>query len=307
MAVIASKEAGAVALDPLGKAVAGAVAAVIANTLVYPIDLAKTRLQTQPEEIENHKKLKSTSDVLRKVYAKGGFFALYNGLLGSLAGTVSTNFAYFYWYSFIRSLYITKRSKGKPLSTAVELLLGAVAAAVAQMFTIPVSVITTRQQSTDQSFFECLKEINEEDGIRGLWRGLKASLILVVNPSITYGASSRLQAAFFGDKQHLSLQENFMLGAVSKSMATVCTQPLIVAKAMQQSSKRFTSFLDALAYLAKAGGIRALFKGVKPQLGKGFLVQGLLLAFKDKVESYLILLLLAFNKRHGAKAALRTL
>lgn len=108
------------------------------------------------------------------------------------------------------------------LSTAIELLLGALAGGLAQIFTIPVSVIATRQQlaggSTDstpqpsqstsassaarsvakvadlndpESFLGVAKDIMKKDGITGFWRGLKPSLVLTVNPAITYGVYER--------------------------------------------------------------------------------------------------------------------
>ena len=54
------------------------------------------------------------------------------------------------------------------------------------------------------------KEIVEgEDGVSGLWRGLKASLVLTVNPAITYGAYQRLHQIVFPTKEHLRPHEAF--------------------------------------------------------------------------------------------------
>lgn len=77
-----------------------------------------------------------------------------------------------------------------PLNTLTELALGALSAAFAQLFTIPVSVIATRQQLADGvkgglSFLETVREVVREDGVTGLWRGLKPSLVLTVNPAIS--------------------------------------------------------------------------------------------------------------------------
>jgi len=73
----------------------------------------------------------------------------------------------------------------------MELLLGAVAGALAQLFTIPISVVATRQQleidHNGQSLSETVVDILKDDGITGLWRGLKPSLVLTINPAITYG------------------------------------------------------------------------------------------------------------------------
>lgn len=91
------------------------------------------------------------------------------------------------------------------------------------MFTIPVAVVSqpygpytllsltslklsirvqiaTRQQLAQpsdgpaRSLLEVAREIVDEDGPSGLWRGLRPGLVLTVNPALTYGLSSRYVA-----------------------------------------------------------------------------------------------------------------
>jgi hypothetical protein len=156
----------------------------------------------------------STWDAVSKIASAEGVAGLYAGMAGSLAGVASTNFAYFYWYSIVRNVYFRYNKTTTQPSTVVELSLGAVAGALAQLFTIPVAVITTRQQTQKavdrKGFFETAREVVEsEDGVSGLWRGLKASLVLVVNPAITYGAYERLKDIIFPGKTNLKPWEAF--------------------------------------------------------------------------------------------------
>jgi hypothetical protein len=135
-------------------------------------------------------------------------------MFGSLVGVASTNFAYFYWYTFVRSMYLSYQTVSASPSTAVELSLGAVAGALAQLFTIPVAVVTTRQQTMSKHerkgmIATGMDVVNSEDGWTGLWRGLKASLVLVVNPSITYGAYQRLREVFYPGRTALKPHEAF--------------------------------------------------------------------------------------------------
>lgn len=155
--------------------------------------------------------------------ADEGIEGLYSGIHGSLIGVASTNFAYFYWYSLVRRLYISYRFLPKTPNTATELSLGAVAGAIAQIFTIPVSVVTTRQQTQSKGekkgLFDTGREVAEsEDGWAGLWRGLKASLVLVVNPAITYGAYERLRELLFVGKKNLRPWEAFRKTVYIKNM-----------------------------------------------------------------------------------------
>jgi hypothetical protein len=188
--------------------------------LTYLSKRVKTRLQVQVkhkgdtpiEGTEPH--YTSTWDAITKIMAEDGITGLYAGIHGSLLGVASTNFAYFYWYSTVRSLYFKSQKVPAPPSTLVELALGAIAGAFAQICTIPVAVITTRQQTQNKherkGFFETGREvIASEDGISGLWRGLKASLVLVVNPSITYGAYERLKTRMYPGKTRLTAGEAF--------------------------------------------------------------------------------------------------
>jgi hypothetical protein len=156
----------------------------------------------------------STWDAISRIVADEGLKGLYTGMNGSLIGVASTNFAYFYWYSIVRSLYMRSPKATQHPSTLIELALGAIAGAVAQLCTIPVAVVTTRQQTQPKGekkgMLDTAREVIEgEDGVSGLWRGLKASLVLVVNPAITYGAYERLKDTLFPGRSNLRPWEAF--------------------------------------------------------------------------------------------------
>lgn len=115
----------------------------------------------------------------------------------------------------------TNCQTGRPLRT--ELTLGAIAAALGQVFTIPVSVIATRQQLAKKrlSFKRAIQHILRDDGITGLWRGLRPSLVLCINPAITYGMFERLKTLFIKPGVKMTPFKAFLLGAMSKTLATV--------------------------------------------------------------------------------------
>lgn len=217
MAVLSKNE-----VPPWGLALAGTTGAVAANALVYPLDMIKTRLQTQVKQQpgqESHeggaKQYDGTLHAIKAIVEDEGIGGLYSGCISSLISVGSTNYMYFFWYSVVRDVYFQKIQKSdKNPSTAMEFALGALAGAFAQLFTIPVAVVTTRQQTQERgqkkNMFATGKEIIEgEDGVSGLWRGLKASLVLTVNPAITYGAYQRLHQIIFPTKEHLRPHEAF--------------------------------------------------------------------------------------------------
>lgn len=138
------------------------------------------------------------------------------------------------------TLKLPPGSKPPALSTAAELSLGAAAGALSQIFTIPVSVIATRQQvgrsiresslssqdegQVDESFLAVAREIIREDGVTGLWLGIKPGMVLTVNPAITYGVYERLKSLLLlasSANSKLAPGTSFLLGAFSKTLATI--------------------------------------------------------------------------------------
>ncbi|CAK9435927.1 uncharacterized protein LODBEIA_P05440 [Lodderomyces beijingensis] len=352
-------------LSPIEKAASGALASAIANTLVYPLDLSKVIIQTQvkkhhkkpatsqgalpsPPQSETSDfedsilrespkdsktgelKYKNTVDVLRKIYQKKGILGWYHGLLSTVVGTAAQNFSYFYWYTIVKKVYanLYKHVPNHKANTITELFLGAVAAAISQCFTMPIGVITTQQQTDKhhKNLLQLAKEIYDQDGVTGFWRGLRVSLVLCINPSITYGSYERLKQAIYGNKEFLGPLESFSLGVLAKSLATIVTQPLIVSKAMIQKKGKskskdgegaekaksehdedddeddikFDHFTDALAHLWHTEQFRGLYKGIAPQLLKGVFVQGLLFMFKDQIDMLFLFLLSLIKRRAGA-------
>lgn len=76
---------------------------------------------------------------------------------------------------------------------------------------------------------------------------------------------------------------------MSKALATIVTQPLIVAKVGLQSKppparlgKPFKSFIEVMQFVVENEGPLGLFKGIGPQILKGLLVQGILMMTKER-------------------------
>ncbi len=78
---------------------------------------------------------------------------------------------------------------------------------------------------------------------------------------------------------------------MSKTLATIATQPLIVAKVGLQSKpppqrqgKHFKGFVEVMQFIVKHEGLLGLFKGIGPQILKGLLVQGILMMTKERYD-----------------------
>jgi len=345
---------------------------------LYLVSLsAKTRIQAATADAngKDGRKPPGMLRVLLRILKKEGIAGLYRGFTATMLNTFSMQYAYFFFYSFVRTSYIRHLkaqlppgTKAPPLSTAAELILGAVAGALAQIFTIPVSVIATRQQigpspdrlrngkpraalacaappaeksadieqgpapaekAYDDSFFGVAREIVEEEGVTGLWLGLKPGLVLTVNPAITYGMYERVksvlllaQEAAGGEGAKLSPGMSFVVGALSKTLATVVTYPYIMAKvriqartadaeeaveeheippkphAYHHAHSKHVGALTILARIWRKQGFVGWYQGMSAQITKAVLSQALLFMSKDQFEHWaLAIMVLLYRLR----------
>ncbi|KAI5451603.1 hypothetical protein NCC49_001587 [Naganishia albida] len=243
------------ALTPFGNALAGALGGVASNTLVYPLDTVKTRIQAAHDEESGLTKQQKHGvlALLLRIWHKEGLTGFFKGFSANMINTFSMQFAYFFFHSWLRDWTLKRlsRNAAKPiiqLSTSLELILGALAGAFAQIFTIPVAVIATRQQLhtsghgvKSPGLFDTAREIMAEDGVTGLWTGLKPGLVLTANPAITYGVFERVKGILIaaqvaaGAEGRLTPGRSFLIGVLSKTLATVVTYPYIFAKVRLQA------------------------------------------------------------------------
>jgi len=329
-------------LSPFGYALAGALGGVFSNAIVYPLDTVKTRIQAATSSDGTTKP--TIMSLLVTILKNEGIGGYYKGFGANMLNTFSTQYAYFFFYSFIRGAYIRRRSAGLPPgakppspSTVAELILGAVAGALAQIFTIPVAVIATRQQVSTakpltaedkalgirrkgNGFLEVAQDIVREDGVGGLWLGIKPGLILTVNPAITYGLFERVKSiVLFSEPAgaKMSPLQSFTVGALSKSLATVVTYPYIMAKVRVQArganesdetdslekgkprtkkAPKYSGSLDVLRKVLKQDGFIGWYRGMNAQISKAVLSQALLFMSKDQFERYALVIMILWSK-----------
>ncbi|KAK4870957.1 hypothetical protein LT330_000194 [Penicillium expansum] len=335
------------ALPALGNATAGAVGAAISNVVVYPLNVIVARLQTQKEkdsdsseksdEDENaDENYTSVVDAARKIYAQQGIAGFYPGLAQDTWKTVADSFLFFLAYSAIRQKRIVAhvgveraaKSKNIVLPILDELAVGVLAGSFAKLFTTPLSNIVARKQTSaarkggnakNLSTSDIAARIRAEKGILGFWSGYSATLILTLNPSLTFFLNEFLKRTLLPrskrDKPPAAL--TFLLAALSKVAASSITYPFSLAKTRAQvmssdsksksgtAEKARSSLLASLtpeilsnvAAIARTDGIIGLYAGLHGEVLKGFFSHGFTMLAKDAVyafivKSYYLLLLL---------------
>ncbi|KAI8617496.1 mitochondrial carrier domain-containing protein [Chytriomyces sp. MP71] len=320
-------------LSLVGEALTGSLSAVAANAVVFPLDVVAARLQVQSKALAALKQRDASGgegkdraytsqlDALVRIAREEGIAnGLFAGMAVSLTQTAASAFLYFLFYAFVRRAYVRVLDRragkiGMRPSTTAELTLGAIAGALSRAVTNPISVISTRLQTAASSTtaISVVKDVVDSDGILGLWRGFPASLILTVNPSITYGLFERVKGLILAHrakhigttvaKVALGPTETFLVGAFTKALATIVTYPYILAKIrmqwrppksqneeksqisaeskMLQDAVNYKSAQDVLVKVFQTEGLIGWYAGLNAQLLKAVLCQGILFLTKD--------------------------
>ncbi|KAJ4958689.1 hypothetical protein NE237_025800 [Protea cynaroides] len=151
---------------------------------------------------------------------------------------------------------------------------------------------------------QAVKEVYSEAGIKGFWKGLIPTLVMVCNPSIQFmiyeSLLKHLRAKRAATKQGstvVSALEVFLVGALAKLGATLATYPLLVVKSRLQAkqeigggniSLQYTGALDAIIKMIRYEGLPCFYKGMSTKIVQSVLAASVLFMIKEElVKVYL--------------------
>lgn len=305
------------ALNALGHAVSGSVGTAISTATLYPLDLVTTRLKAQGQLKDSSARYDGVIAAFKGITSReGGIGALYSGLGEDVAKSVVDSFLFFGFYNYLRP----RHRRPKILE---ELAVGAVAGACARALTTPISNVVTRKQmsSGQQTLLEMLAAIRKQSGLLGLWSGYSATLVLTLNPSITFFVNRRLAERIIPaleDEDIPVAWVAFLIAAWSKATATAITYPFQKGKTRLQMASistdkersdeesgvqaqkesvslrnKVAKFLDqtifgVILHIIKKEGLRALYAGVQGELLKSFFSHGLTMLSKGVAHRLVI-------------------
>ncbi|XP_074592823.1 peroxisomal adenine nucleotide carrier 1-like [Curcuma longa] len=299
--------------ESLTEATSGAVGALVSTTALYPLDTCKTKFQA---EVRSHGqgKYRNLSDVLWEAISKRQYKSLYQGLGTKNLQSFISQFVYFYSYSYLKRFHL-KQSGAKSVGTTANLVVAAAAGVCTVLVTQPLDTASSRMQTSAFGKSKGLWETLSEGYWIEAYDGLGISLLLTANPAIQYTVFDQLKQRVLRRQSNKVATENtksspaslsafsaFLLGAISKSVATVLTYPAIRCKVMIQSadtedgSNKPRTMMGALSSIWKNEGIPGFFKGLNAQILKTVLSSALLLMIKEKISKFTWISMLALKR-----------
>ncbi|KAI9286397.1 mitochondrial carrier domain-containing protein [Umbelopsis sp. AD052] len=271
--------------------------ALMTSLLVTPLDVVKTRLQSQEKcatgSIHFHhksaeigsKQLNGTLDGLYKIMRYEGVPSLWRGLSPALAMSIPATIIYFVGYDAVRDTTRQQVGESSLLYQYSPLWAGGVARTFAAFFISPIELFRTRMQSVEgmkgfRSVFNGVQAMVHQHGTRSLWRGLVPTMWRDVPFSALYwmsyeksrsilSANAALHQGASPEDAWREFKLSFASGAISGMVAAILTTPFDVVKTrLQVSSREERRMLFSIKEIYHLEGVRGLFRGCIPRLAK---------------------------------------
>ncbi|XP_073438015.1 mitochondrial glutathione transporter SLC25A40 isoform X1 [Dendrobates tinctorius] len=165
--------------------IAGATARLGSATLISPLELIRTNMQSRPLSY------KELTSCIRTSVANEGWLSLWKGWGPTILRDVPFSAMYWYNYELGRKLLCQRYNKTEPTLT-ICFASGAISGSFAAIVTLPFDVVKTRRQievgelevlesaqKRSTSTWKIMHTIISENGFRGLFAGLSPRLIKV--------------------------------------------------------------------------------------------------------------------------------
>ena len=303
-------------------AVAGALGGCVATVITYPL-LAKS---ARAANARRRGAANATSQSIPEAGSSKGQASLnrslqslaqsYTGLSASLFGTTVSQGVYFYFYSLLRSFFVSRRAGAEAPSVVESLGIASLAGMANVLLTNPIWVVATRLQTLSGSNpspegaeapgvgtsrsprrrsrarsavsnLQVIKSVYADYGIPGFWNGCGASLIMVVNPTIQYAIYEWLMARTQRrNRRAPSSLHVFFCSSVAKAGATLLTYPMLTIKTRMMSARRdqqYSGVGDAVRSIYRREGMQGYYQGIETKILQSILGASVLLMIKEKI------------------------
>nr|KAF6311200.1 solute carrier family 25 member 26 [Myotis myotis] len=209
--------------------VAGGVAGVSVDLILFPLDTIKTRLQS-PQGFNK----------------AGGFHGIYAGVPSAAIGSFPNAAAFFITYDYVK--WFLRTDSSSHLMPVKHMLAASAGEVVACLIRVPSEVVKQRAQvSASSRTFQIFSNILYQEGIPGLYRGYKSTVLREIPFSLVqFPLWESLKALWSWRQDHVvESWQSAVCGAFAGGFAAVVTTPLDVAK---------TRIMLAKARSSTAGG-----------------------------------------------------
>jgi len=262
------------------------------DTLLFPFELVKTRLQVQGQTNISHScpQYLGTNDAISKIYKQEGLKGFSKGLAPALVVSIPTQILYFGGYEYSRYC-LSKLIGGNHKSDAQDFLIEAAAGGIAEIISgtvwVPGDLVSQRLmiQGPDKKahlyngLADACRKILKTEGFSGLYVGFAASMCTHIPFSaVTWAVYEQSRRYMYrggsadnadADGSHAV---NAVAGLIGGAVGGAVSTPFDVVRVRQQAegarpdARQYRGLRSALAEVVRQHGWRGLMRGVVPRM-----------------------------------------
>ncbi|KAJ0412619.1 hypothetical protein ATCC90586_006986 [Pythium insidiosum] len=305
---------------------AGGIAGSVGKTVTAPLSRLTILFQVHSMVSTRHTDKYSSSLVgaFRKVLSNEGFFALWKGNGASVLHRFPYSAVNFFTFELVKTSVIARNHPSFTENSWTTMFLsGAMAGATATIACYPIDLIRTRlatQIDTNiryHGIVHAARRIRAEEGFRGLYRGLGATLMVTVpNLAINFTLYEALKAhvktlrrverslGLVGEEKeamdeqeiNVGVLDTLICGGIAGIASSLVTFPVDVVRRRLQISAIHADTHNIpptpwgiASELYRTQGARGFYRGLTPELMKVVPMVGITFGAFDRLKSLLVI------------------
>ncbi|KAK7352544.1 hypothetical protein VNO80_17966 [Phaseolus coccineus] len=287
--------------------VAGALMGGVVHTIVAPIERAKLLLQTQESNLaivaSGRRRFKGMFDCIARTVREEGILSLWRGNGSSVIRyypSVALNFSLKDLYKSILRGENSSHNNLLPGATA-NFAAGAAAGCTTLILVYPLDIAHTRLAadigSTEvrqfRGIYHFLATIFHKDGVRGIYRGLPASLQgMVVHRGLYFGGFDTMKEILSEkSKPELALWKRWVVAQAVTTSAGLISYPFdtVRRRMMMQSGMEqpvYNSTLDCWRKMYRTEGLASFYRGAVSNVFRSTGAAAILVLY-DEVKKFM--------------------
>ncbi|KAH0793835.1 hydrogenosomal membrane protein 31 precursor [Histomonas meleagridis] len=162
------------------RALMGACAGLVSQSVIYPLDFVHTRILLDP--VKYNGIFNSVITILKEE----GITAFWSGLAPTIMGAIPFEGSQFYCYDGLCQFYKTKIGKTNEIKPVVNCVIGAISGAISQTIAYPFDVVRKRMiagkrmGNTETTVAGTFKSIYKNEGVGGFFKGLSVNMVKII-------------------------------------------------------------------------------------------------------------------------------
>ncbi|OAL22704.1 hypothetical protein AYO20_11156 [Fonsecaea nubica] len=253
---------------------AGAFAGIAEHTVMYPVDLMKTRMQIiNPAAGGLYTGL---SHAVSTIYRIEGLRTLWRGVTSVIVGAGPAHAVYFGTYEVVKEFAGGNKADGKhhPLAAAAS---GACATIASDALMNPFDVIKQRMQvhgSTYRSISQCARSVWRAEGLSAFYVSYPTTLCMTVPFTATQFMAYESLSKVMNPRKEYDPITHCVAGGLAGAFAAGITTPLDVIKTLLQTRglsqqaeiRNVRGLFHAASIIKKEFGWRGFMRGWRPRI-----------------------------------------